>query len=122
MDLTSSPGTNSRPFVAIIVDFPILQILTLSLSLLALMIELPAPFVGFNVSDYALLAVANRQMKGTALHRSLVLRVVLYFITGFFGIFVYQVGGVVVSENGADDRPWTVLCTLSSPQRCMRRR
>jgi hypothetical protein len=48
--------------------------------------------------------------------------VVLYFITGFIGIFVYQVSGVVVSENGADDRPWTVLCTLSSPQRCMRRR
>jgi hypothetical protein len=53
-DLTSSPGTNSRPFDAIIVDFPILQVLTLSLSLLALMIELPAPFVSVDESDYAL--------------------------------------------------------------------
>jgi hypothetical protein len=52
--LTISPGTNSRPFVAIIVDLPILQALTLSLSLLALMIELPVPFVSVDVSDYAL--------------------------------------------------------------------
>lgn len=51
--LTRSPGANARPFVAIIVDHPILQIVTLSLSVFALMLELPAPFVSLPKYDIA---------------------------------------------------------------------
>ncbi|WVQ84449.1 hypothetical protein IAT38_006601 [Cryptococcus sp. DSM 104549] len=67
------PGANTAPLVKLVVDIPLLQSFTLVLSLMALALEMPLPFI-----------------KGTAIHRSLILRVVMYFITGFIGIMIYQ--------------------------------
>lgn len=41
----NSPGANTRPFVAIVVDVPLLQSFTLVLAIVALCLELPASFV-----------------------------------------------------------------------------
>ncbi|OCF40673.1 hypothetical protein I317_05522 [Kwoniella heveanensis CBS 569] len=67
------PGKNTQPLVKIVVDIPFLQIFTLILSLFALALEMPMP-----------------QLADTALHGSIVFRIVLYIIAGFVGIMVYQ--------------------------------
>ncbi|WWC65999.1 uncharacterized protein I303_108621 [Kwoniella dejecticola CBS 10117] len=67
------PEKNTQPLVNLVVNIPLLQIFTLLLSIFTLVLELPLPFV-----------------VGTAVHRSIILRVVLYFITGFIGVMVYQ--------------------------------
>ncbi|WWC73806.1 uncharacterized protein I206_107778 [Kwoniella pini CBS 10737] len=67
------PGQNTQPLVNLVVNIPLFQSFTLVLGLFTLVLELPLPHI-----------------EGTAIHRSIILRVVLYFITGFIGIMVYQ--------------------------------
>lgn len=40
-----SPGSNTAPFIAMTVTFPILQTITLILAMVALALEFPAPYV-----------------------------------------------------------------------------
>ncbi|ORY34655.1 hypothetical protein BCR39DRAFT_585621 [Naematelia encephala] len=67
------PGNNTKALVLITVKVPLLQIFTLLLGLLAATLDAPLPW-----------------LYGTAIHRSMMLRVILYFLTGFVGIMVYQ--------------------------------
>ncbi|RSH93164.1 hypothetical protein EHS25_007517 [Saitozyma podzolica] len=67
------PGSNTAPLVFITTTIPLLQIFSLLLSIVALALEWPLPM-----------------LRRTAIHRSLTLRVVLYFLTAFVGIMVYQ--------------------------------
>ncbi|WVQ66169.1 uncharacterized protein L199_004348 [Kwoniella botswanensis] len=67
------PSKNTQPLVNLVVVVPLLQTFTLVLGLFALALELPLPIV-----------------VNTPVHRSIMLRIVLYFLTGFIGIMVYQ--------------------------------
>ncbi|WWC95703.1 hypothetical protein V866_002568 [Kwoniella sp. B9012] len=67
------PGGNTQPLVNLVVVVPLLQTFTLVLGLSALALELPLPIV-----------------VNTPVHRSIMLRILLYFLTGFIGIMVYQ--------------------------------
>ncbi|WVF68367.1 hypothetical protein IAT40_003132 [Kwoniella sp. CBS 6097] len=67
------PGKNTQPLVKIVVDIPLLQIFTLLMSFFALVLEMPL-----------------QQLSDTALHRSIIFRIVFYFFAGFAGIMVYQ--------------------------------
>ncbi|TYJ53207.1 hypothetical protein B9479_006185 [Cryptococcus floricola] len=67
------PGKNTEPLVNLVVNIPLLQSFSLVLGIFALVLEYPLPFI-----------------EGTAIHRSFILRAVLYFLTGFVGIMVYQ--------------------------------
>ncbi|WVQ77527.1 hypothetical protein IAR50_007213 [Cryptococcus sp. DSM 104548] len=67
------PGKNTEPLVNLVVNIPLLQSFSLVLGVLALALEYPLPFI-----------------QGTAIHRSFVFRAVLYFLTGFVGIMIYQ--------------------------------
>ncbi|OCF62099.1 hypothetical protein L486_01765 [Kwoniella mangroviensis CBS 10435] len=67
------PGKNTKPLVNLVVVIPLLQTFTLVLALLALALEMPLPLV-----------------LNTSIHRSIMLRIVLYFLAGFTGIMVYQ--------------------------------
>jgi ATP adenylyltransferase len=62
------------PFIDVIVAAPVVQILAIIIGFWMLMLEVPAPFV-----------------KGTALHRSLLLRVVGLLFQTFVTILFYQV-------------------------------
>jgi len=67
------PSPNAAVFINIIVKAPVIQIFSILLALGILAIEYPIP-----------------QVKGTAIHRSLVLRVVLLLFQVFFAILFYQ--------------------------------
>ncbi|ORX37608.1 hypothetical protein BD324DRAFT_641787 [Kockovaella imperatae] len=67
------PGNNTKFFVTIVVNLPVLQIINLLIGLVTLALEWPLPLID-----------------GTALHRSLVFRMAFYFFSGFLGIMVYQ--------------------------------
>ncbi|ODO03576.1 hypothetical protein L198_02424 [Cryptococcus wingfieldii CBS 7118] len=67
------PGKNTEPLVNLVVNIPLLQSFSLVLGIFALVLEYPLPLI-----------------EGTAIHRSFILRAVLYFLTGFVGIMVYQ--------------------------------
>jgi len=67
------PGPAAKPFVAVIVKAPVIQIAAIITAVILLMIELPAPF-----------------MKGTAVWRSFMPRVVLLFIQAFLCVLYYQ--------------------------------
>jgi vacuolar-type H+-ATPase subunit I/STV1 len=74
---------SAAPFVAVIVKAPVIQIFAMVLAILILVLELPAPFV-----------------KGTAVHRSFMPRVVLLVVQAFLGFLYYQ------GTNGAI---WSVI-------------
>lgn len=89
--MLDSPGRNAKPFDELIVTVPLLQTLTMAIGLLTIALEWPLPLV----SEHVLFRrEADRliwQIEGTALHRSLSFRVVVYFLAGFMGIMIYQV-------------------------------
>jgi len=72
------PGPSALPFVAVIVKVPIFQIAVIISAISTLIIEFPAPFV-----------------KGTSIHRSWVVRIVMLLSQALLGLFVYQ------ATNGA---------------------
>jgi len=72
------PGPSALPIVKVIVNAPVLQILLHISSLATLMVELPAPF-----------------LKGTALRRSFVPRILMLITQAVLGILIYQ------ATNGA---------------------
>lgn len=67
------PADNVAVFIDIIVKAPVVQILSFVLAFGILALEYPAPF-----------------LKGTSVHRSLVVRVVLLLLQAFFAILFYQ--------------------------------
>lgn len=68
------PADNVAVFIDIIVKAPIVQILSMLLGFGILALEYPAPF-----------------LKGTSLHRSLVVRIVVLMLQAFLAILYYQV-------------------------------
>jgi len=73
------PSPRARVFIAIIVKVPFIQIMTMIVGLLILALEWPLP-----------------PLKGTRLHRSIPLRVVLLSFQSSFALLFYQVGPSVV--------------------------
>jgi hypothetical protein len=67
------PSAGAAVFVTMIVKIPVIPIFAIVIGAVMLMIDFPAPFI-----------------KGTAVHRSLVLRIVLLFFQAFFTILFYQ--------------------------------
>ncbi|KAL0956340.1 hypothetical protein HGRIS_002490 [Hohenbuehelia grisea] len=67
------PGPNSAIFIMLIVKAPVIQILSMILGLFLLALEFPLP-----------------PLKGLALHRSIVLRIVLLLFQVFLNILYYQ--------------------------------
>jgi len=67
------PARSASLFVSVIVKAPVLQILVMLVAFGTLAIELPAPFI-----------------KGTAIHRSWVVRIVTLVSQSFLGLFLYQ--------------------------------
>lgn len=65
---------SSAIFISIIVKAPIVQILSMTLAIMMIALDYPAPFV-----------------KGTMIHRSLVIRIPLLLLQAFFAILYYQV-------------------------------
>jgi len=81
------PGPNSAPFLAVIVTIPLIQILTMLLSIFTIMLEYPAPF-----------------LQKTAMHRSWAVRIVILLLQGFLGILFYQ------GTNGAI---WSTIAAIA---------
>jgi hypothetical protein len=73
-DSQPRPANSTLPFIAVIVEAPVLQIIAMVMGFFMLMLEVPAPF-----------------LKGTAIHRSLILRVVGLLFQTFICILYYQV-------------------------------
>lgn len=69
--LQPSPG--AAVFITLIVKMPVIPIFAMLMGFVLLAIEFPLPFI-----------------KGTAVHRSIVLRMVLLFFQAFFTILFYQ--------------------------------
>ncbi|KZT41512.1 hypothetical protein SISSUDRAFT_1000750 [Sistotremastrum suecicum HHB10207 ss-3] len=67
------PSRGAEPFISVIVKAPIIQIMVIIVSLITLMVELPAPFI-----------------KGTSIYRSWTLRIVLLIFQAFLGVLLYQ--------------------------------
>jgi hypothetical protein len=67
------PGPTSAFFVTLILKAPVIQITSMFLGLAILALDFPLPM-----------------LKGTRIHRSLVLRVVLLLFMSFFAILFYQ--------------------------------
>lgn len=67
------PAPNAALFIAIIVKIPVVQIMSMLLGMFLIAIEIPI-----------------RPVKGTAIHRSLVLRVVLLLFQAFLAFLFYQ--------------------------------
>jgi len=80
------PANNVAIFIDIIVKAPIVQILSMILAFAIVALEYPAPF-----------------MKGTALHRSLVVRIVALLLQAFLAILYYQ------GTNGAI---WSLIAVI----------
>ena len=70
----SRPAPSDSIFISIIVKAPIVQILSMLLAFSYLALDYPAPF-----------------LKGTAIHRSFPIRIVLLLLQTFFSILYYQV-------------------------------
>lgn len=68
------PAANVSFFITIIVKAPVIQILSALLAFAIIVLEYPAPF-----------------LKGTSIHRSLAVRVVLLIAQAFMAILYYQV-------------------------------
>jgi type VI protein secretion system component VasK len=103
---TLTPARRAAPsqmiFINIIIKAPIVQILTMLSGFAILNFELPNPL-----------------LKGTAVHRSLVLRLVLLLFQTFLAILFYQVchwfSDMPEGEADAGDRARTRRSTRSSP-------
>lgn len=67
------PSPKVAVFITVIVKFPVLQAITMALGLIMVTLEYPAPV-----------------LKGTAIHRSFGLRVVLLTIQASVAVFFYQ--------------------------------
>lgn len=74
------PSASALPFAQVIIVAPVLQIITMVIGALILMLELPAPFV-----------------KGTAIHRNFVIRIVALLFLTAVAILFYQV--CVIARN-----------------------
>nr|XP_019043675.1 hypothetical protein I302_08256 [Kwoniella bestiolae CBS 10118]OCF22605.1 hypothetical protein I302_08256 [Kwoniella bestiolae CBS 10118] len=79
------PGKNTQPLVNLVVLFPLLQTFTMVLGLFALALEMPLPI-----------------LVNTAVHRSILLRIIIYFMAGSVGIMVYQGETISVIGEGRD--------------------
>lgn len=77
--ITCRPSPRARVFIAIIVKVPFIQIMSMIVGLLILALEWPLP-----------------PLKGTQLHRSIPLRVVLLSFQSSLALLFYQVGPSVV--------------------------
>jgi len=67
------PPKSSALFIAIIVDLPILQVLTILLALAILAIEWPLPF-----------------LQKTIVNRSFIIKMTMHFVLGFMSLLIYQ--------------------------------
>jgi hypothetical protein len=76
------PSPNATLFITIIVKMPIIQIITMLIGFFMIALEFPLP-----------------QLKAFAIHRSIVLRIVVLMFQAFFGILFYQVRHVVFVES-----------------------
>lgn len=76
------PSRGAEPFISVIVKAPIIQIMVIIVSLITLMVELPAPFI-----------------KGTSIYRSWTLRIVLLIFQAFLGVLLYQVRASLLTLN-----------------------
>lgn len=77
----SRPSPNSAIFITLIVKFPIIQILTILTASFMVALEYPLP-----------------QLKGTVLHRSIVLRIVVLIMQASMAVLFYQVRILLYSE------------------------
>ena len=68
------PSPNASFFITIMVKAPVIQILSMLMAFAIVALEYPAPF-----------------LKGTSLHRSLAVRVVVLLAQAFLAIMYYQV-------------------------------
>jgi small-conductance mechanosensitive channel len=68
------PSPNAAIFITLIVKAPIIQILTMLTAFFMIAVEFPMP-----------------QLKGTMIHRSIVLRIVMLIMQAFMAILFYQV-------------------------------
>lgn len=68
------PSPNSAIFITLIVKAPIIQILTMLVAFFMVALEFPVP-----------------QLKAFAIHRSIVLRIVMLVMQAFLAILFYQV-------------------------------
>lgn len=84
-----SPSTLSRPFLAIVVRVPLLQLVTLAMGAFAFALEwsLVSPRGGGGSSADGDVA----QLEGTFVHRSIPFRMTLYLAAAIVGVLVYQV-------------------------------
>lgn len=67
------PSPNAAIFITIIVKVPIIQILTMMVAFFMIALEFPMP-----------------QLKGTMIHRSLVLRIVMLILQAVLAVMFYQ--------------------------------
>jgi len=67
------PADNVQIFITIIVDFPIVQSVAMVLGLFMIALEFPLP-----------------ALKGTAIHRSIVFRIVMLLLQTFISLLYYQ--------------------------------
>jgi sulfate adenylyltransferase (ADP) / ATP adenylyltransferase len=68
------PSPNAAIFITLIVKAPVIQILTMLTAFFMIALEFPMP-----------------QLKGTVIHRSIVLRIVMLVMQAFMAILFYQV-------------------------------
>jgi len=67
------PSPNAAVFITLIVKAPIIQILTMIVAFCMIALEYPLP-----------------QLKGTALHRSIIVRIVVLILQAFLAVLFYQ--------------------------------
>lgn len=82
------PSPNAAIFITLIVKAPVIQILTMLSGFFMIALEFPVP-----------------QLKGFAIHRSIVLRIVLLLMQAFISVLFYQVNscGLLFPSNAAYD-------------------
>ena len=68
------PAASDSIFISIIVKAPIVQLISMFLAISIILFDYPAPFI-----------------KGSAIHRSFPIRIVLLLLQTFFSILYYQV-------------------------------
>jgi len=81
------PAPSAQVFIMLIVKLPVIQIMTMIMALFMIMLEYPAPF-----------------MKGTAIQRSIVVRIPALLFQTFLAILFYQ------GTNGAI---WSLVATFA---------
>lgn len=81
--LLRRPSANSAIFITLIVKAPIIPIITMIIGIFMLCLEYPVPL-----------------LKSFAIHRSIILRIVVMFFLSFLSVLFYQVSSCHFSQVG----------------------